>query len=61
MIIELEKIKDIEFDGLDHNDYPEYCDVYISSATIGGNQMTEEEIEWLNDEYPEFVGKSFHG
>jgi hypothetical protein len=43
-------IDNIEFEGIDHNDYPDYCDVYIISADYDGREMTEDEIEELNDD-----------
>lgn len=49
------KVHDIEFDGVDTNDYPDFCDAYISSATIENEDgtfrdATYEEIEALNDD-----------
>jgi len=38
-----------EWDGIDHSDYPDYCDAYIVSAEIDGIEMSESEIEQLND------------
>lgn len=43
-------IDNIEFEGIDHNDYPDYCDAYIISADYNGREMTEDEIEELNDD-----------
>ena len=43
-------ISNIQFDGIDHKDYPDYCDAYIVSAEYNGEQMTEEQIEELNDD-----------
>jgi hypothetical protein len=42
------KITDIEFDGIDHSDDPDYSDAYIESAKYDGAEMTEEEIESLD-------------
>lgn len=47
-------IDDIEVDGIDTRDYPDFCDAYISSASYNGNEMTEEQLEQLNDDR-EFV------
>ena len=44
------KIDNIIFDGIDHEDYPDYCDAYILSADYDGRKMTEQELEELNDE-----------
>ena len=41
------KITNIEFEGIDHSDYPDYCDAYIVKAEYNGVLMTEEEIESL--------------
>jgi hypothetical protein len=43
-------IDNIEFEGINHNDYPDYCDAYIISADYDGREMTEDEIEELNDD-----------
>jgi hypothetical protein len=51
--LNLENISDLEFDGIDHSDYPDYCDAYISGASVKDEngkwrEATEEELEWLN-------------
>jgi hypothetical protein len=50
-------IDNIQFEGIDHNDAPDYCDAYIVSANYDGVPMTEEQIEELN-ENSEFVYES---
>ena len=55
MDLDLSKIEDIEFDDIDHNDYPDYCDAFISSATYNGRDLTEEELEWGGDEHSDWV------
>lgn len=47
-------ISNIQFYGIDHSDYPDYCDAYIVGAEYNGEQMTDEQIEILNDD-KEFV------
>ena len=44
------KIDDIEVDGIDTRDYPDFCDAYISSATYKGKEMTESQLERLNED-----------
>ena len=40
------KIKNIEFDGVDTGDYPDFCDAYIVYAEHeDGTPLTEEELE----------------
>jgi hypothetical protein len=43
-------ISNIRFDGIDHNDYPDYCDVSVLSAYYDGVDMTDEQIEQLNED-----------
>lgn len=43
-------IDNIEFDGIDHQDYPDYCDAYIVYAEYDGREMTDEELELINDD-----------
>lgn len=55
MELELKQIDNIEVDGIDTKDYPDFCDAYILSADYKGREMTEDELDCLNDEYGEFV------
>ena len=48
------KIDNIEVDGIDYNDYPDFCDAFIMSADYDGKEMTEDEIDELNEDR-EFV------
>jgi hypothetical protein len=45
------KIDNVVFDGIDEEDFPDYCDAFILSADYDGEPMTEEEIESLDEEY----------
>lgn len=58
-MIDLAKLTDIEIDGIDTSDYPDFCDSYISFAKIEENgiwrDLTEDELDELNDNYREFV------
>ncbi len=60
MIPTLEQLKadltDIKFDGIDHSDYPDYCDAYICDAKFNNENLTDEQMELINDD-KEFVYK----
>lgn len=43
------KYTNVKFEGLDFNDYPDYCDAFIVSAELNGIPLTDEQIEDLND------------
>ena len=53
-----ENIEEIEFDGVDHGDQPDYTDVYITSAEIDGRKLTDKELDEVNED-SEFVQKKF--
>tara|TARA_R100000541_G_scaffold13752_2_gene23064 strand:+ start:2067 stop:2252 length:186 start_codon:yes stop_codon:yes gene_type:complete len=44
-------INNIELDGIDTNDYPDFSDAYIVSAEYDGEAMSDEQIDNLNDDY----------
>ena len=44
-------VEDIVIEGINHGDYPDYCDAFIVSATYNGRKMTEREIEDLPDDF----------
>lgn len=39
----------VKFEGIDHKDYPDYCDAYITYAESNGVPLTDEQLEDLND------------
>jgi hypothetical protein len=47
-------IDNVDIDGIDFADYPDFCDAYIVSADYDGREMTDDEIELLNSD-GEFV------
>jgi hypothetical protein len=49
-LLDYKKIRNIEFNGINHQDCPDYCDAYIVSAEYDGKEMTETQIEELNDD-----------
>lgn len=50
-ILDLTKVTDIEFEGIDMADYPKFCDAYIESAVIDGVEATEQELDVINNNY----------
>ena len=50
-------IDNIEFDGIDYSDYPDFCDAFICSADIDGREMTDDELDELNNNR-EFVSNA---
>jgi hypothetical protein len=44
------QISNIEIDGLDMRDYPDFVDAYIMDARVDGRQATDEELDQMNDD-----------
>ena len=44
------KITDIEIEDIDENDAPDYCDAYLSYATIEGRELTDAELLEMTEE-----------
>jgi len=57
MNIILDLVTNIEFDGIDHKDYPDYCDAFITRAyyPLENRDLTESEIEWIESNHREWV------
>ena len=48
--IDTSQVTEIEIDGIDHLDYPNFSDAFILNATYKGREMTDEELEALNED-----------
>ena len=54
-MIDTKLIQQVEVEGIDHEDYPKYCDACITYAEYkDGTKLNEAELEELNEDY-EFV------
>jgi hypothetical protein len=47
--MDLNKIENIEVDGIDTADYPDFCDAYIAAAEYNGKELTDEQLDVLNN------------
>ena len=50
MKIDYSKISNVEVDGIDTKDCPDFCDAFISSADYNGEEMSEVMLEELNND-----------
>ena len=44
-------ITNVEVDGVDIKDYPDFCDAYIIRADYNGEPMTEFQLDQLSDDF----------
>lgn len=47
--INLNQVENIEFQNIDHSDYPDFSDAYISYAELNGVPLTDEQLDDLNE------------
>ena len=59
IIIDYSKINNVKVGGVDMADYPDFCDAYIESADYGDREMTEEELDVLNQD-GSFISEEAH-
>ena len=58
MEINGKEIGDVEIDGVDTRDYPDFCDAYFACAWFeDGTELTDGELEELQNLYPEVVNE----
>ena len=60
MNIDINKIDNMEFEGVDFKDYPDFVDAFLSAADYNGKEMTDEQIDYVNDTYYEFVNEQVY-
>jgi hypothetical protein len=48
--MDYKKIDNVEVDGIDTKDYPDFCDAFISSADYNGVPMTENQLDEINED-----------
>ena len=48
--LDYSKISNVQLDGIDYSDYPDFCDAYITDAWYDGAPMTDEQIEQVNQD-----------
>lgn len=59
MGLNLDAISDVEVEGINTKDYPDFCDAFIASGYITEDEttreLTDEELDWINMENSGFV------
>lgn len=52
------KVIDLEVDGVDSRDYPDFCDAYFSHAAYeDGTLLTDDELNHLTEIYGDIVNE----
>jgi hypothetical protein len=56
-VVDLSKLEDVYVEDINSKDAPDYCDAFISQASIDGRDLTEQELDWVNED-ADFVYES---
>ena len=48
--LDYEKLADLEIDGLNSWDHPDYCDAFIATGLYEGRDLTDDELDQLNED-----------
>ncbi len=53
------RVVDVEVDGVDSRDYPDFCDAHFCGGVFEdtGEALTDDELTELQDRYPEVVSE----
>ena len=50
------KVKNVEVDGVDFDDYPDFCDAFFSYAEYeDGTPLNDEELEQLEEDFGDHI------
>ena len=61
MIIDIKQVADMEIGDINYNDAPDFSDAFIEAASYQGREMTEEELEFLNEQHPDLAQELING
>lgn len=50
MIIDYKLISNVSLEDIDYSDAPDFCDAFIESADYNGEPMTEEMLNFINED-----------
>lgn len=45
-----EKISNVTFGGIEWDDYPDLCDMYVEEADYDGVPMTQDQLDQVNED-----------
>ena len=55
MQLDLNLITNLEVEGIDFADYPDFVDSYAVGGQYGDRDLTDEELDYINDMHYELV------
>jgi hypothetical protein len=59
-MIDVDLLQDVCIENIDMKDYPDFCDVMLVGATLCGRELTDDELEEVQENNPEWVHEQAH-
>ena len=53
-MIDVKKLDDVQVDGIDFRDYPDFCDAFLEYATYEGRELTQKELDEVQEDNQEW-------
>ena len=50
----IDLLDDVEIDGINMGDYPDFCDAFLEGESYKGRELTEDELEYVQESNPEW-------
>ena len=50
----------VEVEGVDMKDYPDFCDAHLTYVSIGGQELNEVQLDKFNDNRMDIVNEAAH-
>lgn len=57
--VDLNLVEDLEVDGVNSKDYPDFCDAFFSAGQFkqDGKELTTDQLDWLTDNHGDIVNE----
>ena len=56
-MVNVKKLYNIEIAGFDIEDYPDFCDAYVESASQNGVTLNKTQLDELNEQESAFINE----
>lgn len=62
MLLDGREVVDVEIDGIDRRDYPDFCDSYFAQGYFAdtGEPLTTEQLDRLGEKYSDLLHAMTH-
>jgi len=55
-----DQLEDIVIEDIEMDDYPDFSNAFIASASFNGRDLTDDELDAIQNNYPGWVNEKAH-